>query len=137
MRFRKFSLPLAQEQIERYLLFREGIYGYDFFSNLDPLRPNLLTLLERGFVIPLPKRDKNGLCVLMLNLAQLDTSLPNVGNTALALVAIILETLIEQEENQIRGFNYVADFSGMSAKQVLVFPLEVWFKIGKNCEVNF
>lgn len=136
LRFRKFSIPMAQEMIERLLIYREGLYGHDFVSNLDPLRPNLFALLERGFVIPLPKRDKNERRVLMLKLSELEISYPNPGDTALALLTIILEILMEDEENQIRGISYIADFSGMSLKQITVFPLEAWYKFGKNAEVN-
>ena len=48
LRFRKFSIPRAQEYIERYLIYKSGFYGYDWFSNLDPLRPNLIDLMEKG-----------------------------------------------------------------------------------------
>jgi hypothetical protein len=104
---------------------------------MDPLRPNLFTLFEKGLVIPLPNRDKHGRCVVMLKLSELETSFPNAGDTALALLAIILEALMEDEENQIRGISYIADFSGMTLKQITVFSLDKWNKFGKNAEVKF
>ena len=73
----------------------------------------------------------------MLNLNKIDTSYPNVGCTFLALVTLIMEVFVEEDENQIRGLDYIADFSGISAKQIMIFPLEDWYKFGKNSEVIF
>lgn len=134
LRFRKHSIPKAQEMIERYLIYREGLYGYDFFSNLDPLRPNLFTLLESGVIIPLPKRDKFKRRIILMKMSNLDVSLPNVGCTFLALLTLVMEVLVEEEENQIRGVSYIFDFSGMTAKHAMIFPLDVWYKFGKNSE---
>lgn len=40
LRFKKFSLPLAQETIERHLVLREGSYGSEqFHLETDVLRP--------------------------------------------------------------------------------------------------
>lgn len=136
LRFRKYSIPMTQEMIERYLLFREGLYGYDWFSNLDPMRPHLITLLERGLIFPLPKRDKHGRRVILLKLSELDTSFPKAGCLLLTLLTLTMEILVQDEENQIRGLSYIADFKGMTVKQALVFPLEAWFKFGKNAEVK-
>lgn len=137
LRFRKYSIPMTQEMIERYLLFREGLYGYDWFSNMDPLKPHLFTLLENGLVFPLPKRDKHGRRVILLKLSELDIKLtPKAGCLTLTLLTLIMEILVEDEENQVRGLSYIADFSGMSLQQAMIFPLEAWFKFGKNAEVK-
>ena len=136
LRFRKYSIPIAQESIERYLLLREGLYGYDWFSNMDPLRPYLFKLLENGLIFPLPKRDKFGRRVILLKLSELDVSFPKAGCLLLTLLTLIMEILLEDEENQIRGISYIADFSGMSVKQITVFSLGAWYKFGKNAEVK-
>lgn len=136
LRFRKYSIPMTQEMIERYLLFREGLYGYDWFSNMDPMKPYLFKLLENGLVFPLPKRDMHGRRVVLLKLSELDVSLPKAGCLTLTLLTLIMEILVQEEENQVRGLSYIADFSGMSVKQAMVFPLEAWFKFGKYAEVR-
>jgi hypothetical protein len=134
LRFRKFSIPMTQEAVERYLLFREGLYGYDFFSNLDPLRDGVFSLLENGLIMPIPNRDKYGRKVILIKLSALDPSVPDVGCRALTLLTLIMEVLIEDEENQIRGLSYVADLSGVHLRQALIFPIDIWFKFGKNTE---
>lgn len=45
LRAKKFSVPITQEGIERYLLLRQS---YDFFSNLDMNLPTMKTLLDLG-----------------------------------------------------------------------------------------
>lgn len=40
LRFKKYSLPLAQEAVERHLVLRNGSYGKDYFHlEQDFLRP--------------------------------------------------------------------------------------------------
>jgi hypothetical protein len=135
LRWRKFSITRAQEVIERYLVYREGFYGEDWFSNLDPLRPSVLTLLERGLIVPLPKPDKMGRTVLLLNYAQLDPSLEDIGNAFLSLMTSVLIILMLNEENHVRGLHYICDFKGTHLKQATIFPIELWYKYGKNMEV--
>lgn len=136
LRFRKYSIPLAQEALERYLVFREGLYGYDWFSNLDYDRVHLKMLLESGAIIVLPGRDKNGRRVLMYRVSNVDPSLNDIGNAFLALSTFFFETLLDDEENQIRGINYMGDVSGVQISHINVFPLEVAYKFGKNVEVK-
>lgn len=127
---------MAQEMYERYLLYREGMYGYDWFSNLDPFKPHVFDLLERGLIIPLPKRDKLGRQIILLKLSEFDISIGvDVGNSAMTLLTLIMIVLMDIEENQVRGLNYIADFSGLSLKQAMVYPIDIWYKFGKNTEV--
>lgn len=136
LRFRKYSIPLAQEALERYILFREGLYGYDWFSNMNFDRPQLKHLLDKGVIVALPDRDKLGRQVLMFRLSNVDPSLDDIGNAFLTLSTMFFETLLDDEENQIRGINYIGDVSGVQLGHINVFPLEVAYKFGKNVEVN-
>lgn len=136
LRFRKYSIPLAQEALERYLLFREGLYGYDWFSNMDYNRQHLTHLLEKGVIVPLPGRDKLGRQVLMFRLSNVDPSLNDIGNAFLTLSTMFFETLLDDEENQIKGLTYIGDVSGVQLAHINVFPLEVCYKFGKNVEVS-
>jgi len=47
LRAKKFSLPLAQEALERYLLLRQT-FGRQLFNELDITCPRLEKLLELG-----------------------------------------------------------------------------------------
>lgn len=135
LRFRKFSIPIAQEALERWLLFREGCYGHDWFSNLNYDRPHLSELLEKGVIIPLANRDKDGRQVLVFRLAAVDPSINDIGNIYLALATMFFETILDDEENQIRGINYLGDVTGLQLGHVNIFPLETCYKFGKNIEV--
>lgn len=134
LRFRKFSIPAAQEAFERYLVFREGAYGYDWFSNLDFNKPNINSLIDKGCVTML-ESDKLGRKTLLFRLKALDPKIANIGNECLTLSTQVFETLLDDEENQIRGINYIADVSEFQMSHYHIMPIEVAFKFGKNVEV--
>lgn len=136
LRFRKFNIPMAQEAFERYLVFREGLYGLDWLSNLDFAKPNINDLLDKGLMCILPKRDKSGRVVLLTRLAATDPSIPTIGCEALTLSTMVFETLLEDEENQIRGFSYILDISNIKLQHYFIFSFPTWFKIAKNVEVS-
>ena len=48
LRFRKFSIPMAQEAIERYLVLKEGSYGNIWFHDLNIKKPSIDKLLDDG-----------------------------------------------------------------------------------------
>jgi hypothetical protein len=136
LRFRKFSVPAAQEALERYLVFREGAYGHDWFSNMDFDKPNINGLLEKGLYTVLPNRDKLGQKVILAKLAAADPSIPTIGNECLTLGTMIFETLLEDEENQIRGLNYILDVSNIKLRHYFIFSFLTWYKFLKNVEVS-
>lgn len=47
LRVKKYSVPMAQEAIERYLLLRKTDYGH-MFQNVDMKIPNINALLDLG-----------------------------------------------------------------------------------------
>lgn len=136
LRFRKFDIANAQETLERYLVFREGLYGDDWFSKLDFSRPNINGLIDRGLIIILPKRDAAGRRVLFTRLAAVDPSIPTIGSEVMTVTTLFFEALLDDEENQIRGLNYVGDISRISLRHYFIHPFTTWFKYAKNIEVN-
>lgn len=135
LRFRKFNIPLAKEAFERYLVFREGIYGYDWFSNLDYNKPNIGSLIDKGLIYVFPKRDKHGRTVILSKLSATDPNIPGIGTEALTLSTMMFESLLEDEENQIRGLNYILDISNIKLRHYFIFSFPTWFKFAKNVEV--
>lgn len=63
LRTKKFSLPMAQEMLERYLTIRQ-LYP-EWFQKLDIDDPELEAIIDSGYLVPLPKRDRHGRKVLM------------------------------------------------------------------------
>lgn len=48
LRFKKFSIPMAQEAIERYLVMRESNIGKIWFNDLNIMRPSAEKLFDSG-----------------------------------------------------------------------------------------
>lgn len=48
LRFRKFSIPMAQEAIERFLVLKQGSYGNIWFHDLNIKKPSIDKLLDDG-----------------------------------------------------------------------------------------
>jgi hypothetical protein len=63
LRTKKFSIPLAQEMLERYLVIRQ-LYPH-WFRGLDIDDPAISDLLQEGYIVPLPQRDDFGRQVIL------------------------------------------------------------------------
>ena len=63
LRTKKFSLPLAQEMLKRYLTMRQ-LYP-DWFQNLDINDPDLEAIIDSGYLVPLLERDEHGRQVIL------------------------------------------------------------------------
>lgn len=48
LRFRKFSIPMAMEALERWMVIKNGGYGKGWFDTLDIEKPSIMNLLEAG-----------------------------------------------------------------------------------------
>lgn len=48
LRFRKFSIPMAMEAMERWMVIKNGSYGRRWFNNLDIEQPSILKLIDDG-----------------------------------------------------------------------------------------
>lgn len=58
LRTKKFSVPMAQQQLLKYLNMRRVLK--DYTTNLDYLSPGVKSLIENGYIFPSPIPDKNG-----------------------------------------------------------------------------
>lgn len=48
LRFRKYSLPLAQEAMERHLVLRQGSHGLKYFHwEMDVMRPSVKAVFDQ------------------------------------------------------------------------------------------
>lgn len=48
LRFRKFSIPMAMEAMERFMVIKSGGYGKGWFDNVDITQPTVMKLLDAG-----------------------------------------------------------------------------------------
>jgi len=131
LRAKKFSVPITQEGIERYLLLRQS---YDScFQNLDMTLPNMKTLIDLGYIFAVPQRDSLGRRVVITRPGVFDPyKFPN--SDLLKIHGMAYETLMEDEENQIRGFVHVVDAAGVSLPYMTLFTPKEAVRIVKNAE---
>lgn len=136
LRFKKFSIPMAQETLERYLVLRKYFFeGEYIYQNFDYKLPQLLDLINKGwdwadsiysrlfstlfcsFVFALPQRDKLGRRVIFYRPKAFNPA-KCINHDIIRCNGIVFETLLEDEENQIRGCVHVIDSSGMGLSYV-------------------
>jgi hypothetical protein len=127
----------TKENIERYILFRQCLFGDEFFENLEETKKNMDTLLDNGAFYVFPKRDPLGRLILYERSCAADPNIPRIGMDGLTLGSMIVETLLEDEENQIRGMQYVMDFADITFRHYFIVPFSIWFWTAKNVEVTF
>lgn len=124
LRAKKFSITAVQEAIERYIMLRQTFDSAVFINvNLEE-EPNVLDLLNRGMLIPLPQRDAQGRRVLLIQPRVFDAQ-KHTFRDLIRLFTITTDILTEDEENQIHGFVYLIDAAGTSLQLLtLVTPKE-------------
>ncbi|KAG8268234.1 alpha-tocopherol transfer protein-like isoform X1 [Homalodisca vitripennis] len=131
LRAKKFSLPMAQEAMERYLLLRQT-YNYAF-NNLDCLLPNMDYLFSEGYLFAAPGRDKDGRRWIIARPGVFDPH--KYTNADMCRIhGITYETLMEDEESQVRGFVHYGDGAGVSFPHLTLFTPKEAVRIVKNGE---
>ncbi|XP_055683182.1 clavesin-1-like [Lutzomyia longipalpis] len=132
LRNKKFSVPQSQECIERYLLLRKVRNG-EMFHNLDMTVPEIDDLLDLGYIFALPQRDHLGRRVIMHRPGVFDVQ-KHKNYHMLKVHALTYESLLEDEENQIRGFVYVVDAAKIGLQHLTLFTPQEAVRIAKNAE---
>lgn len=131
LRFTKFQVTLAEEVLERYLLLRQA-YSIAF-HNLDMMNPRMEMLLDRGIVLISPRRDSLGRRLLIVRVGQFDPY-KFTNEDVCRLGAIVHETLMEDEESQVRGYIYFCDADGIGFPYLTLFTPKEAVRIVKNGE---
>jgi len=123
LRMQKFRVDKSCAVLEKYTLMREEYPWY--FRNLDISRPELKELVLSGFMFVLPERDSFGRRVIFHIPRCLDPSRHSMEDV-IKVIAITLETLLEDEENQIRGLACIVDASDLSLAHMTFWnPIEL------------
>uniref|UniRef100_A0A0A9WJV2 Clavesin-2 n=1 Tax=Lygus hesperus TaxID=30085 RepID=A0A0A9WJV2_LYGHE len=120
LRAKKFSLPMAQNQLLKYLNLRQTFSH--MMMNLDYTIPPVLELINNGYLFPSPVRDKYGRRVILANAAALDPH--KYDCIAQAKVHMLTyETLLEDEDNHIFGFNHIGDVKAGQAAHITMWSV--------------
>jgi len=123
LRMQKFDIKASCEILEKYLTMR-GQYP-SWFQNLDCRDPSISDLVDKGYIFVLPERDQHGRRVIFSQAAAFDSSKYSVSDLMRAHV-MTFETLLSDEENQVRGFTYVFDEKDVSWSHISIWtPSEV------------
>ncbi|XP_056643517.1 retinaldehyde-binding protein 1-like [Diorhabda sublineata] len=131
LRFKKFHITLAQECLERYVLLRQT-FGVAF-NCLDITIPMMLDLTNLGYMFVCPQRDRLGRRVIVYRPGVFD--LYQFSNADMCRIhGIVYETLMEDEENQVRGFVHFADGQGVGFPYLTLFSIKEAVRIVKNGE---
>lgn len=105
------------------------------FSTEKRCSAKFVILFFSSPVCILPEKDKTGRPVILFRLKNVKPdSSPTLFQDLNTALKIFLETTGEIEEFQIRGVNYIYDFSGLTLAYLRFMPLEHMIKIGKNGE---
>jgi len=131
LRAKKFSVIQAQEALERYILLRQT-FGIAF-NCLDITIPNMEELTDLGYLFASPIRDSKGRRVVIARPGVFDLDRFTNGDMC-RIHGIVYETLMEDEENQIRGFVHFADGAGVGFAYLTLFTIKEAVRIVKNGE---
>ncbi|CAH2036011.1 unnamed protein product, partial [Iphiclides podalirius] len=131
LRTKKFSVPMAQEAIERYMLLRQS-WGIAF-NQLDHTLPSMAELIDLGYIFVSPHKDKAGRRVVIYRPGVFDPY-KYTNQDMCRVMAICYETLMEDEESQVRGLVHFADGGGVGFPHLTLFTPKEAVRIVKNGE---
>ncbi|ROT83407.1 putative clavesin-2 [Penaeus vannamei] len=106
LRMKKFRIREAQELLEKYLHMRTE--NTHWFHGLDIKDPMIENLIDRGYFFALPERDDSGRRVFFSVAGRMDPT-KHTTSDQMKSMQIAFESLLEDEENQVRGFTYIFD----------------------------
>jgi hypothetical protein len=115
LRTKKFSVRAACEMLEKYLTIRELYPAW--FRRLDIEDPELEEIIDSGYLVPLLQRDENGRQILFTNAGKFDPYRFTAAQMA-RTHSLISEAFFDEEENQVGGYTYINDESGLSMGHV-------------------
>ncbi|XP_034254634.1 alpha-tocopherol transfer protein-like [Thrips palmi] len=130
LRPKKFSLPIVQEAMTRYLVLRQALPP---FRRLDCEDPAVAALIDKGYVFPSPRRDHKGRRVIIYRPGVFDPH-QQTNEDMCRIHAMAIEVLLENEEDQVRGFVHFADGAGVTLPFLTLFTPREAVRIVKNGE---
>lgn len=120
LRTKKFSVPLACEMLERYLVIRQ-IYP-QWFTKLDCEDPDLADIINSGYLVPLLERDEQGRLLIFSIAGNFDPHKYTAAHMA-RVHSLVTETLMDDELNQIYGYTYINDEAGFQMAHISLWSL--------------
>ncbi|XP_065226019.1 clavesin-2 isoform X2 [Planococcus citri] len=126
LRVKKFSLPMAQDMLLKYLNLRQTFRPY--FYNLDYLSPSINQLIDEGYLFASPNRDKLGRRVIFGHAANLDPY--KHSNVDFAKIHILTyEALLCDEVTQVTGVVHFGNCLGVSPAVITYFSPKEFYTL--------
>lgn len=110
----------ATSMLESYLTAFKLLPQY--FSDLDIENPIIRELIDSGFILALPERDKDGSRILMIRSAKVDVE-KYTSADVIKTAIILIELFLDEEQTQVCGGKLVIDFTDTSMKFFGLFSL--------------
>ncbi|XP_077283458.1 clavesin-1-like [Arctopsyche grandis] len=120
LRTKKFSVPQACLLLEKNLVTKK--MKPEWFTNINYDDPAIQDVINSGYLVPLPQRDVNNRCVVMIRSGCLDPKKHTLTDTIKAH-ALITELLIDDELNQIYGYSFINDYNNLTMSHMSMWSL--------------
>lgn len=120
LRVKKFLNAEAFKCYEKLLVNYES-YG-KWFKNLSLDDESLLELVNKGYIIPLKERDRNGCRVILAQPKVFDTKKFTEDHIYRSFFLSVM-TLLEEPETQVSGITVIVDFKDVKLDYITLFSL--------------
>ncbi len=118
LRAKKFSIPKATKLLKHFFVSTNNLSQY--FKDLDVTSPTMKDVLETGFVLVMPEKDKDGCVVLIYRPGVMDPTKFTATDLFRFEIAVVQRILLTEEETQIAGSCNIFDFTSFP-KSLLTF----------------
>lgn len=133
LRTKKFSVPVACELLEKYLTVRQVFPQW--FQNLDINDPAIEAIVDSGYLFPLPERDEQGRRIIFSCASRFDATKYTSAQMA-RTHAMIVESLLDEEESQVAGYCYITDEGGLTMNHISLWSFLDLKKMSKCIQVS-
>lgn len=127
LRKKKFSVVETRQMLEGFLRFYSG--NPQFFTNLTLKDSGIAAMIDCGYNIPLPKKDKNGRLIVLHRTGKVDPATYNVA-TSMRAMSLMFQALLHEEEVQVGAITVILDHEGLTwdhAKLMTIFDIKTMF----------
>lgn len=127
LRKKKFSVVEARTLLEGFLRFYSA--NPQYFSNLTLKDPAIAEMIDCGYNIPLPKKDKNGRLLVWHRTGKVNPATYDMA-TSMRAMSLMFQALLHDEETQVGAVTMILDHEGLTwehAKLLTIFDLKIIF----------
>ena len=120
LRTKKYSNAQAFQLLENFLAMK--MLTPEWFHCVDNNLKKMEELLKTGYIYPLKERDSNGRRTVIIRSKNLDPE-KFTSADAIRVSSLVFATLMEEEETQIAGFNFIIDNADTPMKIISLFSI--------------